>query len=257
MTISIPLILGLASFAGGFIDAVVGGGGLIVLPSLFLALPAAPVPFFLGTNKVAAILGTSVSAWRYQKRLQINLRSYRAAFGSALIGAFIGAKLAVYLNPAIARPMIAVLLAGVWIFMLVRPDFGSAAARPLPERDLVFRSTAMALAIGFYDGFFGPGTGTWFVAAGIVFLGLDFLGASGVAKPLNIATNFAALVAFTLAGTVYWTLGLYLGGLNILGSLIGTSLALRKGSGFVRVAFLVVVGALILRLAAQSLGWAR
>lgn len=238
-----------AAFLAGFIDAIVGGGGLIQLPAMMIMLPNLPLQLILGTNKVASACGTLCAVWRYQKSLKINVRPYIPAIIAAFIGSFFGAAATSYLSPHFMKPMVLWLLIGVWLFFLIKPNFGSAQARVVSPKRIVFIAAFLGFTIGFYDGFFGPGTGTWFLVAGISLLGLNFLNASAFAKILNLSTNVAAIISFASIGAVDWKLGLLLGLANIAGSLLGARLAIKKGSGFVRVFFLLVVGAMIIKLA--------
>lgn len=244
-------LLLLAAFTAGFIDSIVGGGGLIQLPALLIAFPATPLPLILGTNKFAAMSGTAVAVWRYQKSLRFELSNYLPALAAAMIGAGGGAALATIFDASFMKPLVLVMLVGVWILFFVKPEFGNITVAAVSPQQRRFRSSFLALSIGLYDGFFGPGTGTWLIIGGVTWLGLNFLHASALAKGLNLATNFAALVSFAVAGVVDWRLGGVLALCNILGSLVGTRLALSKGNRFVRVFFLLVVAALILKLGAD------
>jgi uncharacterized membrane protein YfcA len=240
------------AFLAGFIDAVVGGGGLIQLPAMMIALPHLPLQLILGTNKVAAVCGTLCAVWRYQKSLQLDLRPYIPAIAAAFIGSFVGAVATSYISPQFMKPLVLWLLIAVWIFFLIKPNFGSAQARVVaPQRIIIFASL-LGLLVGFYDGFFGPGTGTWFIVGGISLLGLNFLQASALAKILNVATNVAAIVSFARIGAIDWKIAILLGIANVAGSLLGARLAIRKGSKFVRVFFLIIVGCMIIKLAFGS-----
>ena len=143
------------------------------------------------------------------------------------------------------------MLIAVWILFFLKPEFGNASTRKVGQSQRIFRASVLALIIGLYDGFFGPGTGTWLIIGGVTWLGLNFLQASALAKVLNLSTNFAALVSFAVAGMVDWKLGGLLALCNIAGSLLGSKLALSKGNRFVRVFFLIVVAGLIAKLGAD------
>lgn len=242
------MLLFLAAFIAGFVDSIVGGGGLIQLPALLIAFPTTPLPLILGTNKFAAMSGTAVAVWRYQRSLRFDLSDYLPAITAALLGACGGAVLATRFDSSFMKPLVLVMLVGVWILFFLKPDFGSIPVPAVKPRERLMRSSLLAFVIGVYDGFFGPGTGTWLIIGGVTWLGLNFLNASALAKVLNLATNFSALVSFAIAGAVDWKLGAVLAICNIAGSLIGARLALTKGNRFVRVFFLFVVAVLIAKL---------
>lgn len=241
------LIVTLASFASGLMDAVAGGGGLILIPALFATfLDASPASLF-GTNKSASVWGTSFSAWQYSRRVPLRRRMLLPAFVSTFLGALIGAWTVTQIDPGFLRRLLPFVLLGVFIYTLRRRDLGTES-RPLQDETTeTLLMCTIAILVGFYDGFFGPGTGSFFVFLFVRFLGHDFLQASAHARVLNVATNLSALGLFAGTGHVWWALGAVMAVANVAGSLVGTRLALRYGSGFVRQAFIVVVGALILK----------
>lgn len=243
------LALGLAALFAGFVDSVVGGGGLIQLPALFSTFPTTAPATLFGTNKLASIVGTSTAAIQYSRRVQIPWRVAGPGALAALIGSWYGAKAVAYLDPAILRPLILVLLVLVAIYTFLRKDLGSVSTEPEHGR----RSAGIALAIGgvigFYDGFFGPGTGSFLIFLFIRTLGMDFLRASVSAKILNVATNLAAIGFFAGNVELMWKLGAVMAGCNLLGSIVGSRMALKHGTGFVRRMFLAVVSVLIAKLA--------
>lgn len=241
--------ISLAAFAAGLMDAIVGGGGLILLPALFAAFPAIAPPTLLGTNKCAAIWGTLFSGLRFARRVPLRWAALLPGIIMALGGALIGAWAATWLEAGLMRKALPVLLTVVLIYTLSHKQLGARHApieHPVRERLL---TGAIGLGIGFYDGLFGPGTGSFFIFLLVRLLGYDFLHAAASAKLLNVATNFAALALFALQGHVMWKIGLVMAVANILGSLIGTSLALKHGARFVRLVFILVVTALIIKTA--------
>lgn len=238
----------IAGFIAGFIDSIVGGGGLIQLPALLVALPQSPVPVLLGTNKLASMAGTTVAMIRFQRAVKFELRQYLPAIAAAFIGSAIGAYLATQFSSHQIKPVIFVLLIAVCVFFLVRPEFGSSEMREIPLRTRVRRATCLAACIGMYDGFFGPGTGTWLIVGGVTILGLNFIRASAFAKIINLATNLAAFTTFAAANAVDWKVGMPLACCSIAGSAIGARFAISKGDTFVRKVFFCVVGALIVKL---------
>lgn len=237
----------LASAGAGLVDAIVGGGGLIIVPSLFALFPQAVPATLLGTNKAASIWGTGWAAWRFSKRVNLPSRRLLGAIAAAMLGGVVGAWLATHVPADRFRLALPLVLTAVWVYTLWRKDLGHTHAPHLSPRAEATTATCLGGLIGFYDGVFGPGTGSFFVFALVRGLGWDFLHASAAAKRLNFATNVAALAWFIPAGHVVWALALPMAAANVLGSSVGTRLALRHGAGFVRVAFLIVVGGLILK----------
>jgi len=241
-------LLVLAGFVAGWVDAVVGGGGLVQLPALLLVPGMGPVQA-LATNKLAGIMGTSVSAVTYYRRVQPGLRTAGPMALVALGGAAGGAALASALPPGVFRPIILVALVLVAVYTVARPRVGRATALRWTGRRHLAAALVLGALIGFYDGLLGPGTGTFLVIALVAVLGYAFLEASAQAKIVNAATNLGALVVFSLHGAPLWKLGLVVGAANIAGSYLGARMAVARGSAFVRVVFVVVVTALIVRLA--------
>ncbi|MCK6432871.1 MAG: TSUP family transporter [Aquabacterium sp.] len=241
------ILVALASAMAGFVDAVVGGGGLILIPAMFSAYPAAaPAPLF-GTNKAAAVWGTGWACVQYFRRVQLSVRALLPAVACAAVASFIGAGLVTRVDPTALRQALPLILVLLLVYTLVRKDLGRTHA---PRWGGGLHATAAGVigaVVGLYDGFFGPGTGSFFVFAFVRVLGYDFLHASAAAKLLNASTNVAAIVRFGLAGQVWWEIALVLAVANVAGSLLGTRLALRHGAGFVRAMFVLVVGALILK----------
>ena len=250
MTLSIGqwIFLALAAGMAGFIDAIAGGGGLIQLPALLIGLSNKPIPMILGTNKVPAIFGTSFSAAAYFKRVKPDLHLTLAMAIPAFIGSASGARLASEFPKSIFRPVIIVLLLFVAIYTWKRPQLGmeeNLKFTPVVRRFVVGGS---GFLIGFYDGIFGPGTGSFllFILVGVV--GYAFLKASATAKLVNIATNFAAILTFTFTGHIWWKVGLILAIANVTGSIFGARLAIKGGSPLVRKVFLTMTFLLIAKV---------
>ena len=247
------LLLVVAGFAAGWIDAVVGGGGLVQLPALLLVPGISPVQA-LATNKLAGIMGTSVSAITYYRRVGPDLRTALPMALAALAGAVGGAALASRIPAGLFTPIILVVLVAVAAYTLLKPQLGRTS-RLRWEGTATHRWTAagLGLIIGAYDGLLGPGTGTFLVISLVSVLGYAFLPASALAKIVNFATNAGALIFFVPYGAVLWSLGLTVGAANLVGGYIGARMAVSKGSTVVRVVFVLVVGALIVRLGWQVL----
>ena len=236
-----------ASLAAGLIDAIVGGGGLVLVPALFATYPGAAPATLLGTNKSASVWGTAFAARQFSQRVQLDPAVVLPAGVLALLGGLAGAWAVTRVDASFLRLLLPFLLLGVLLYTLARKDLGGVHAPRLGGRSVVLMASAIGGGVGFYDGFFGPGTGSFFMFLLVRLLGYDFLNASATAKVLNVATNLAALLLFGLKGHVWWALGLAMAVANVAGSLIGSRLALRHGAGFVRSVFIVVVGALILK----------
>ena len=243
------LFLGGAAFFAGRVDAVVGGGGLVQIPVLFSALPAdTPIATIFGTNKLASFAGTGSAVWRYARRVAIPWRVVLPATILALAGAWIGAALVAWLPRDWMRPLVLALMIGAAAHTFMNKTFGHVETRELAPRDR-WRGGLLGLVIGLYDGFFGPGTGSFLLFAFVRLFGMDFLRASASAKVVNCATNIAAIGFFASHGPLLWGTGIGMAACNLTGAQLGSALALRHGSGFVRKAFLVVVVVLIAKLA--------
>jgi len=243
----LPLLI--AAFLAGCMDALVGGGGLIQIPSLFAVLPQATPATLFGTNKAASVLGTATSAWRYTRRITLPWATVLPAAALAFAFSFLGAMAVAWLPRDYLRPLLLLLLIAAAIYTLVRKDFGSVHA----PRHRGWRTFCLAAAlgslIGFYDGFFGPGTGSFLIFLFVRAFGFDFLHASAAAKIVNVATNLAALAFFVPHGQWLPWIALGMAVCNITGAVVGTRLALRHGSQLVRKAFLFIVVLLIARFA--------
>lgn len=249
------VLLCVAAAAAGWIDAVVGGGGLILLPVLLLGLPGAASTTVLGTNKAVAIVGTTGAAVTFARRAPVNVALAVRIGLAALLGSMGGAALAGGISRDVLRPLIMVVLVLVGAVMIFRPGFGAAPSASPVSRQRVLLTIALAgLGIGFYDGLFGPGTGTFLVLALTALLHLDLVTASATAKIVNVCTNAGALAMFAYQGTVLWQLAGLMAIFNLAGAMIGARMALKKGSGFVRVVLLTVVGSLVVKLGFDQWG---
>jgi uncharacterized membrane protein YfcA len=238
-----------AAAAAGWVDAVVGGGGLLLLPALLVVAPQLPLPTALGTNKLAAICGTSTAAVTYARRTKLDWGVAGPSAALALLCAGCGALLAGQIPPGAYRPVVLAVLIAVAVFVTVRPAMG--LTEHTEKRTALRRGVAVAVAGGLiatYDGLIGPGTGTFLVLAFTTIVGADFVHGSAMAKIVNTGTNLGALVVFAATGHVAWLLGAGMAVCNIAGAVAGARMALRRGSGFVRVVLLVVVLALIVKL---------
>lgn len=251
-TLTLVLLVA-AAFVAGWVDAVVGGGGLVQLPALLTGLPAdTSTATVLGTNKIASAAGTATSTLTYVRRVTPVLATVLPLVVCALAGSAAGAGLASFIPRAWMTPIVLVAILAVGAYTLLRPTMG-LVHRPRHEgRGHVLRAGAIGGGVGLYDGVLGPGTGSFFIIAMVAWLGYGFLEASVHAKIANLTTNIGALLVFGLQGQVWWLLGAVLAVANLTGGYLGARLALRFGSRFVRIVFLVVTGALAIRLGADT-----
>jgi hypothetical protein len=242
-----------AAGLAGWVDAVSGGGGLVQLPALLVGLPGAAPATVLGTNKLSSIIGTSAAAITYRRAAVTDIATALPMALAAFVGSACGAVIATHLPGTFFRPLALVLLVVVGGWTLLRPALGEDQDLRGHGTDAHARhrvaAVTMGATIGLYDGVFGPGTGTFLVFGLVALLGYSFLNASAIAKIVNVSTNLAALIVFAASGHILWVLGLTMGVANLAGGVIGARTAVRKGSGFVRVVFLVVVAALLVKIA--------
>lgn len=236
-----------AAFLAGLVDAVVGGGGLIQTPALFAVLPNAQAATLLGTSKLAGIWGTAAAAITLAQRTRVEWSAAIPAACAAFVLSFLGAYAVTRIPPDFVRKLLPFVLVLVALYTLKKKDFGSLHAPVHTGAKEKFIAAGIGGSIGFYDGFFGPGTGSFLVFLFVRFFGFSFLGASAVSKVVNVSCNLAALLWFGVSGHLIWLIGLMMAVFNIVGSVTGSHLAVRHGSGFVRKVFLVVVSALILK----------
>ena len=241
------VIVTFASLLAGFVDSIVGGGGLILVPALFAVFPTTHPATLFGVNKGASVWGTAVATVQYARRVDMRWAALLPAAAAGFAGSLGGAWLVTVVDGGFLRKLLPFVLLAVLAYTLVKKDLGRIHAPRFSGHAEMLVASSIGLVLGFYDGFFGPGTGSFFVFLFVRWLGYDFLNASASSKLLNTATNLAALALFAYKGHVWWHFALTMAVANVLGSLLGTRLALKHGSGFVRVVFMVVVGALILK----------
>jgi uncharacterized membrane protein YfcA len=240
--------MGLAAFGAGWVDAVVGGGGLIQIPALLLGFPHAIPAQILATNKLSSICGTTVSATTYYRRVRPDLRTAIPLALLAFAGSAVGASLVSHISRAAFNPIILVVLVGVGIYTVVSPGMGTETELRFSGHRHVLAATSIGFLIGVYDGALGPGTGSFLVIALVGLLGYAFLEASAKSKIANVATNLAALIVFIPGGAVMWKVGLLMGLGNLAGGYLGARTAVARGSGFIRVVLLVVLTAFIVKI---------
>ncbi|MFV0463674.1 MAG: TSUP family transporter [Nostocoides sp.] len=241
-------LLLLAAFSAGWVDAVVGGGGLIQLPALLIAFPQAAPVHLLATNKLSSVMGTTTSATTFVRRVRLDWRTALPLALAAFAGSLIGAVIASHIPRSAFNPVILLALVLVATTVLARPRMGAETLLRHTGARHYGLATLAGFGIGIYDGALGPGTGSFFVFALVGLLGYGFLEASAKAKLANVATNVGSLLIFIPQGVAWWRLGAAMGLANVLGGYLGARTAVAKGSGFIRAIFLVVVTAFILRI---------
>jgi len=241
----------IAAGLAGWVDAVVGGGGLIQLPALVIAVPAdIPTPYVLGTNKLSSFFGTLSASWVYLRRVRVQLPLLIPLIVGAFAGSAVGASLSRFVPREVLTPVVLVAVVAVAIYTLLKPKMGlHHEPKHTAAASIAWRSAAIGMLVGFYDGLLGPGTGSFFVILLVAVLGYGFLQASVNAKIANLTTNLAALAVYGTHGEILLALGIAMAALNMAGGFIGARMATRNGSGFVRRVFLVVLSLLIVKLA--------
>jgi uncharacterized membrane protein YfcA len=256
-TLTTFLFLGLAAFAAGWIDAVVGGGGLVQLPALLVGLPGASPAQLLATNKFGSIFGTATSSITYYRRVRPDLRTALPMAAVAYVGSIGGALIGLHIPKAAFNPIILVLLVLVGAYTIFKPDLGKESIRRYDGARHTVLAMITGFVIGVYDGALGPGTGSFLVFALVGLLGYNFLEASAKAKIANFATNLGALTVFLPMGLVLFKVGAVIAVANLVGGYVGARTAVSKGSGFVRAVFVLIVSAFIVKITGSLLGfWA-
>ncbi|WP_043625578.1 sulfite exporter TauE/SafE family protein [Nonomuraea candida] len=247
------LVLLVAAVGAGWVDAVVGGGGLLQLPAILMT--GIPTVEAMATNKLSSVFGTTSAAVAYARSTKLDKQVALPGAGLAVMSAGLGAWAAASISAEVLRPAVMVVLLAVAAFVTLRPNMGAMPVPHLRTRRRVVAAVATAgVVIAFYDGIMGPGTGTFLIIAFTTILGLDFVSASASAKLINIGTNVGALVVFGLQGHVNWALGLGMAVCNVAGAQFGARMALKRGAAFVRIVLLVVVAAMVIRLGWQQFG---
>ncbi|MBF7688410.1 sulfite exporter TauE/SafE family protein [Acinetobacter rathckeae] len=241
------------AFTAGAIDAAVGGGGLIQIPGLMSTFPQMSTATVIGTNKLSSIFGTASAAYTFAKKVKLQWKLLIIIAICALVSSFAGAACLSMIPQSVLRPFVLVMLIVIAIYTFMKKDFGQVHTQLEMTTKVLILAAIGSLIIGFYDGIFGPGTGSFFIFFFIRFLGVDFLHASALSKIGNFMTNLAALSFLAPTGHVLLTIGLMMAMANVVGSVVGVRVAIKYGSGFVRKIFLVLVSVLICRIGYQTL----
>lgn len=244
----ILIFLCIASFLAGFIDAIAGGGGLIQTPVALILLPSFPVSSLMGSLKIPGFTGTSIASIQYLKKVDMNwkLLLWMALF--ACLAAFGGSYLLTIVSNAFMKPLLFGILVILAIYTFIKKDFGKHKPKEIPFQKSLFLGITISAIIGFYDGFIGPGTGSFLMVAFITILGFDFLHASANAKLVNLASNIGSISLFLAKGKILWAIALPMAVCNGLGGWIGAKIAIKKGNAFIRIFFLIVVVGTLIRL---------
>jgi len=241
------IILCFAALAAGFIDAIVGGGGLVQTPATLVMLPQHSVATLLGTTKIPSLSGTSLAALQYAKRVKLHWKLLGVLCLIALLAAYAGSKTVTFVSNSFMKPFIFGVLIVVAVYTYTKKNFGTATtARKKPLQEFIYGGL-FALIVGFYDGFIGPGAGSFLILFFISILGFDFLQASAHAKFVNVATNVGSIIYFSGTGHILYHYAVPMAVCNLCGSFVGARLAILKGNTFIRVFFLLVVAATIIR----------
>lgn len=240
------VLLCLAAFFAGFVDAIVGGGGLIQTPAALVLLPAHPVAAVIATTKIPSFCGTSFAAYQYTRKVPINWTFVTIVATIAFFSSYAGSYLLTQVSNSFMKPVLLVVLSAVAIYTYTKKNFGQHALKDHSRQKEILYAVLISLVIGFYDGFIGPGAGSFLILAFISLLGFDFLQASANAKLANLATNLGSITLFIVQGKILWLFALPMAISNALGGMIGARLALIKGNKFIRIFFLlVVIGTLV------------
>jgi uncharacterized membrane protein YfcA len=240
------VLLCLAAFAAGFIDAIVGGGGLVQTPAALVILGAHPVASVLASVKIPSFTGTAFAAAQYVKRVPIRWRLLGLLCTIAFFSAYAGSQVLLHVSNDFMKPVLLVVLTGVAIYTYTKKDFGQQRKGEGTRYELLF-SILISAVVGFYDGFIGPGTGSFLILLFIALLGFDFLQASAHAKMVNLATNLGSITLFIIHGNIIWLVAIPMAVFNACGSILGSRMAIIKGNGFIRIFFLVIVVCTLLR----------
>jgi uncharacterized protein len=243
----IIILLCIASFFAGFVDAIVGGGGLIQTPVALILLPNLAVSSIIGSLKIPAFSGTSFASYQYLKKVKMNWKLLFIMAIVAFCSAFLGSNLLTLTSNDFMKPLLLVVLTLIAIYTFTKKDFGQQQLRDFSKNKQLTLAILISVIIGFYDGFIGPGTGSFLVLAFVSVLGFDFLHASANAKMVNLATNFGSICLFVLKGKIIWAIAIPMAICNSFGGFIGAKLAIKKGNGFIRIFFLIVVVGTLIR----------
>ncbi len=229
------------AFCAGFIDSVVGGGGLIQTPLTLALVPQLPVATLIGTLKVPALTGTSLATVMYLRKVAIDWKLFIMMAVLAFVAAFLGSQLLTVVSNEFMKPLLLFILIALAIYTIFKKDFGQAKERAIPYHTVLINACIISIVVGFYDGFIGPATGTFFILGFVTLLGMDFLKANANAKLVNLATNLGSICLFLIKGKIIWSIALPMAFFNGLGAVLGAQMAISKGNHFIRYLFIFVI----------------
>lgn len=241
------ILLCIIAFFAGFVDAIVGGGGLIQTPAGLILLPNNSVAQVIGSLKIPSFTGTFFAARTYLKKIKIPFKRLLIFTSIAFAASFTGSYCLTLVSNRFMKPVILLVLILVAIYTFTKKNFGQETN----NQNLNFpwyKGALICLALGFYDGFIGPGAGSLLVLAFISWMGFDFLQANAHAKVVNLATNLGSIILFTIKGSILWPIAIPMAICNAIGGMIGSRVALARGNGFIRTVFLIVIMATLCRL---------
>lgn len=250
MTLEIIAILCLIAFVAGFVDSIVGGGGLIQTPLSLSLLPQIPVATMIGTLKIPAFTGTGIAVIQYINKIKVHWKLFLLMATLSFISAYIGSYFLTIVSNNFIKPLLLVVLILMGIFTFLKKDFGFAIASEINSKKLYFFGILISCIVGFYDGFIGPGTGTFFLVAFVALLKMDFLTANTHAKLVNLATNFGSICLFVFKGSVIWKIAIPMAVFNGLGGYVGSKFAIKKGNAIIRRFLMFIILLSIIRF-----GW--
>lgn len=243
------ILLCLAAFLAGFTDAISGGGGLIQTPAALILLPQYTAVTVIGSLKLPASSGTLIAAIQYARKIKLNALLVLVLIVIAFSAAFAGSKLLSMVSNDFIKPFLLIVLIGVAVYTYSNKKFGAHTEKDHSMSQQWFRAIIISLVLGFYDGFIGPGAGSFMMLAFITLLGFDFLTATAHSKMVNLASNLGSLVFFIISGKILYAIAIPMAVCNAMGGLLGARLAILKGNAFIRIFFLVVVVIVIIRFA--------
>ena len=249
MDYTILALLCVAAFTAGFVDAIVGGGGLIQLPVALILLPSFPVASVVGSLKIPSFSGTAFAAIQYIRKVQLHWKLLLMMMLLSTLSAFVGSSLLTVVHNYFMKPILLVVLSLVAIYTYTKKNFGQHSDKELSNGKRLLYAAIISVFIVFYDGFIGPGTGSFLILAFITLMGIDFLHASANAKMVNLATNAGSITLFVIKGTIIWSIAIPMAISNALGGIIGARLAIIKGNKFIRIFFLIVIVGTLIRFA--------
>ncbi|MFZ4545164.1 MAG: sulfite exporter TauE/SafE family protein [Saprospiraceae bacterium] len=248
MSSEILFWVSIIGFSAGFLDAIVGGGGLIMTPAMLSLFPGFEILKVMGTNRTSSIFGTSIAAWSYFRVVKIDIKVVLASAGSAMVFAVIGVQLASLIDPQVLKIIVLVFIVFIAFYSYFKPSFGLAGNSTSTKNEVPINAAMVGALCGFYNGFIGPGTGIILVFAFVTILNMNFLRASAISKVTNVSGDLGSWVVLLYKGLVFWPAAIPLIISNIAGSFLGSRLAILKGSRFIRVVFFTVVVFMIINL---------